>query len=240
VLRFVRGDERFQIDREIEYGAPGASAAIDHVSVAITARGKTQRRRYSTVDAAARTYHETIAARLDDGFCLEIDGAAVTPAGAAVFASLPELERMVEDDPTTDHWHVLADAWCAADDPRGACIHAERALLGLGDPAEYVRRKAEAERWRRVRNGHVWGVLGRDAYRLRARFLHGLIDELAFDDELAAPGRPTGELLALALASPFALFTRTIRVAHGDEVRLAGVIAASPRAGRASLMVRDQ
>jgi hypothetical protein len=106
----------------------------------------------------------------------------------------------------------------------------------VNDVGEYARLKKRVEGARRSRNAHVWGSLGRDAYRVRAVFRDGLVDRLMFPNEVAAPGRPAAELLAIALATPFARFVREVHIPAGAS-ELAAVIAASPRAGRVELLV---
>ena len=234
-LQFVRGQERFSIEQEIEYGLPGASAALDHVAVAITRGGRTKRARYSTVDAAARRYHEAILEQLEDGFVLEVDSVSTTSA-PATFTPFSELEKLVDDQPDdANNWAVLADAWCEAGDPRGACIRLERSLVGHADVDEYLRRKAQLEASRRIRYAHVWGVLGRDAYRVRAVFRHGLVERFLLVDELGAPGRSTSELLAIAVVGPFARFLRGLEVWSGSLDEAARSIAAHPRSERIAI-----
>ena len=237
-LQFVRAAGRFKIDLEIEHGQPGASAAFDHVAISTTASGKTKRKRYKSLDLATRDYHQAIAAQLDDGFSLEVDNVGVVAPEPARFTPFPELERVVDDEPdNVDHWFALAAAWRGADDPRGECIHFESKLAGLKDPGEFVRRKAQVEAWRRIRNAHVWGVLGRDAYRLRATFRHGLVECFVLADELGAPGRSTCELLSAALVSPFIRFLREVRVGDKNADGIADVLAASAQGSRAKLVV---
>ena len=234
-LQFVRGHERFSIEQEIEYGLPGASAAFDHVSVAITRGGRTKRTRHRTVEAAAREYHEAIVGHLEDGFVFEVDGVSAV-SGPAIFTHCPELEQLVDDQPDdASHWAVLADAWCEVGDPRGTCIQLERALVGHADVDEYLRRKAQLEASRRIRYANVWGVLGRDAYRVRALFRHGLVDAFVLVDELAAPGRSTNELLAVSVTGPFARFLRRLEVRGVSLDEVARSIAAHPRSGRIAI-----
>jgi hypothetical protein len=239
-LQFVRGQERFSIEQEIESGLPGASQAFDHVTVAITRGGRTKRTRYNTLDAAARRYHEAIVEQLEDGFVLEVDGASTASAPAS-FTPRSELEQLVDDQPDdTNSWSVLADAWCEVGDPRGTCIQLERSLVGHADVDEYLRRKAQVETSRRIRYAHVWGVLGREAYRVRAVFRHGLVERFSLVDELGAPGKSTNELLGIALQGPFARFLRGLEVWSGSQAEAARSIAAHPRSERIALVARTQ
>jgi hypothetical protein len=236
-IQLRRNDERLSVELEVELGEPDAEDAADDVALITTRDGKSKRVRYKTLASAMRKLHKAIAAHLDDGLSLEIDGVAVGEPGPASFTPLPELEARVDDDPADDDgWIALGAAWREAGDPRGESIDAERSLQNLADVGEYVRRKARVEAARAVRNAQVWGSLEGDAYRLAASFREGLLEGLVFDHELGAPGPSTGELVAAVLASPFARFVREVRIANADGAEVAEAIAASPRAGRVTVL----
>lgn len=231
MLQFVREGERFGIELEIEYGKPGVSNAHDRISMTVVRGGQTKRTRPKVLEAAARTYHAAIAEQLDAGFVLELDGMPVEASVPATFVALPELERRAEQRGDDADWSALADAWSKAGDPRGDCILGQSGLVGVDDVALYMRRKTIVEGSRRIRNAHVWGVLGRDAYRVRATFRKGLVDRFVLRDEICAPGRSTAEVVTTLLASPFSRFARELHVVGGDADELERLVAASPRAG---------
>src|SRR5262249_12158252 len=236
MLHFSRGTERCTVEYEIEYGMPGVSSALDRVIVTTVRDGRPEPSRCTSLPAAMRAYHSVVASHLDEGFALFIGGVTVDEPSPTTFASFPELEKLLDEDlASSETWSVLADAYCQAGDPRGDCIHLERSMVGLTDTSEYLRRKAGVEAVRRARVAHVWGVLRRDAYRVRASFREGLVDKLVLEDELAAPGQPTPALLAALLANPFARFVREISVSHADRREVEAAVRASPRAGRIKL-----
>jgi hypothetical protein len=229
-IQLVRGHERFSIEQEFELGLPGASAAYDHVGVTITRGGRPKRTRYTSLEAAAHKFHGAILEQLDDGFVLEVEGVSTSSTEPVTFTSLPPLEQRVDDHPDVlEHLLALADAWCAVADPRGECIQHERTLVGQANVDEYLRHKKKVEASRRIRFKHVWGALGREGYRVRATFANGLVERLTLEDETAAPGRSTNELLAIALASPYARFLRRVDVLNGNEDDVAQLLANHPR-----------
>jgi len=181
-------------------------------------------KRHRTREAAYSAFHREIATRKSAGYALAVDGIAVGP-GTYTFASVPELERAIDDDPDDEtSWDVLADAWSDAGDPRGACVHAERALVGIADPSVFMANKRAAAEAHRARAAALYGPLGADDYRVQLEFRRGLVATIKLADEHAARGRPTEELIATVLGNPFARFAHALelRNAEHDAIAAAG------------------
>ncbi len=196
-------------------------------------------KRHRTREAAYRAFHRDIAARKAAGYVLAVDGIAVDP-GSSTFASFPELERAIDDDPDDEtSWAVLADAWSDAGDPRGACIHAERALVGIAEPSVFMANKRAAVDAHRARVAALFGPLGADDYRVQIEFRRGLVATIKLEDEHAARGRPTEELIARVLDNPFARFAHALELRNAEHDTIAAAGAKQHHPALRALVVRE-
>jgi hypothetical protein len=196
-------------------------------------------KRHRTREAAYGAFHRDIAARKAAGYVLAVDGIAVAP-GSSTFASFPELERAIDDDPDDEtSWAVLADAWSDAGDPRGACVHAERALVGIADPNVFMANKRAAADAHRARVAALFGPLGADDYRVQIEFRRGLVAAIKLDDEHAARGRPTQELIAQILGNPFARFAHKLEIRNAEHDAISAAGATQRHPALRALVVRE-
>lgn len=169
--------------------------------------------------------HRAVRAQLDAGWMYEADGIPLQTAATSPIVPCATLEQQVESAPDDDRAAaLLADAWTQAGDPRGELMSLDRGLRGLTNPSQFMERKKAMRAAEAARNAHVLGPLGHDAYRVRLKFRRGLVDVVALPDELAAPGRPTHELVRHILVSPFARFLRELVVDAPELDRVAQVV----------------
>jgi hypothetical protein len=199
--------------------------ATEYSRLVVTKLGaKPKRTRHVTSEELWRAFHAEIAKRAASGYAIEVEGTAVAAYEPRAFTSFPELERAVIADPHDDAcWNVLADAWLDTNDPRGESVHAERALRGITDPDEFMARKHAIADARSLRATQLYGPLGADAHRVRVKFERGMVSAISLDAERCAPGRSTGELLALVLGNPFARFARSLELHELDGDRACSV-----------------
>ncbi|MEZ4399239.1 MAG: hypothetical protein R3B06_04425 [Kofleriaceae bacterium] len=186
----------------------------------VVAPDGTEMRACRDPDGAVQALHAEVARRRADGWQLVVDNLAVEALGPAAVSAQPELERQVEHDPTDAvTWGMLAEAWTKAGDPRGACVDLAQPARTT-DPSEFLRQRAAAAPAQRLRDGHFYGALGDDAYRVVASVARGLVGAVELPYELHAPGRTTARLVELVMTNPFARFLSglTVRAADVDGV----------------------
>ncbi|MEZ4359441.1 MAG: hypothetical protein R3B48_04615 [Kofleriaceae bacterium] len=177
-------------------------------------------------EVALPAFHGEVMKRLAAGWRLLIDDIPVEPQPAARYTMVPELEQAVEADPANAAaWAALGEAWTKAGDPRGDCIRVASTNGGGTDPAAFMRQKAAAEPVWRVRNGGFFAPFDADAYRVNAKFAHGLVDTIELTEEGYAPGRAGHQLLELALTNPFARFLTKLTIGVADVAPIIDVIA---------------
>ncbi len=191
-------------------------------------------RRFTDDAKAYVAFHEAMHEAFAEGYMLEHDGVPIAPAPAATFRAFPELEAPIEaeNDLTRpadeDALLVLGDAWASAGDPRGDALLGERVLgPGMTDPAEFMRQKKLLGASRAVRDAHVLGSLGADAYRVQAKYQRGLVFAIELHLERGAIGRATAELVSELLANPYARFVRELSINACDP----SVVRAIGRSG---------
>jgi hypothetical protein len=191
-------------------------------------------------DAAMRVFHDEVMKRLAAGWRLLIDEVPVEPQPAARYTAFPELEHLVEAEPADDDaWGVLGDAWTEAGDPRGECVLVARTVHNT-DAAAFMRQKAAAEPALRIRNSELFGPFEDDAYRVRTKFVRGLVDTVELIDERHAPGRPTHQLLEQVLTNPFARFLTRLTIGGPDVATLIETISKVGAGALRSLVLHQQ